>query len=87
MKVKEVVYIGDYTASQQMTLYRFLFDVWPKDSTDPWIKKTLGMFDQVVLAKLDDSDELVIIYDKYKGWINGFEHFNAESDEVETNEA
>ena len=77
-KVTRLVYIVDYFTSQKMDIFDFDLQYIPKDFDDPWIKKRLGEFDQVVLAAFDGSrdDELIIIWDKYTGWQNGFEHFN-----------
>lgn len=83
MKVTGLTYISDFDVSKQMQLYNF--DA-PSDCTDSWIKDTLGMHDQVILARIDNKPP-IIIWDKYRGWQNGFEHFNDNHDkEVEANE-
>ena len=90
MKVTELIYISDHKALQKMKSFHFHLEYIAKDSTDPWIKDRLGEYDQAVLARIDNKDDFVMIYDKYKGWINGFEHFNnvdTQTDEVKSDEA
>ena len=85
MKVTALIYVSYYKVSQLVKLFHFDYTFYPKDSRDQWIVNTLGEYDQAILAKLDDADQFTVIYDKDRGWINGFEHFN-ENTEEESNE-
>lgn len=88
MKVTRIIYISDYPSEPKMERYDWVKDDKPLEVTDPWIKNTLGSCDLIVLAEFDTDiiQEFTIIWDKYNGWQNGFEHFNNDEEEVEIDE-
>lgn len=80
MKVTRLICIEDYSSSRRMEKYDFHLGNIPKDCKDPWIKQLPDNYSQVILAAFEDGyySDLTIIWDKYSGWQNGFEHFNTD---------